>query len=126
MKQDREANRIQKEAEISNAIATRVKKMELDELKAEADKFFEWSSDKKDHVTLTSALIFAQVMMQKERDNLKKPASCEISCEKTAFNNSEIKRLKAKIDDADYLIGAFERGCDSDDSGLDIAEYKSA
>lgn len=97
--------------------------MTLEELRVEAEKFFEWPSDTKDHVTLTSAIIFAQLMMQKERENLKRPAPCEMFCEKTAFN-AEIRRLKAKIEDADYLIGAFERGCDSDDYYMDIANYK--
>ena len=39
--------------------------MGLEELRAEAEKFFEWPSNTKNHVTLTSAIIFAQLMMQK-------------------------------------------------------------
>lgn len=50
-------------------------------------------------------------------------SDCEQFCEATAFN-AEIRKLKTKIEDADYLIGAFERGCDSDDYFMDIANYK--
>lgn len=70
--------------------------MTLEELRVEAEKFFEWPSDTKVHVTLTSALIFAQLMMQKERDNLKRPAPCERFCEATAFK-AEIKRLRGAV-----------------------------
>jgi len=56
-------------------------------------------------------------------DERKRKAPCEQFCEATAFN-AEIRRLKAKINDADYLIGAFERGCVSGDYFMDIAHYK--
>lgn len=42
--------------------------MTLDELRAEAEAFFEWPSDSKDSVTLASALIFAQLMIQKSQE----------------------------------------------------------
>jgi len=70
--------------------------MTLDELRKEAEKFYEWPSDTKDHVTLTSSLIFAQVMIQKESNRLKRPAPCERFCEQIAFN-AERKRLERAI-----------------------------
>ena len=70
--------------------------MGLEELRAEAEKFFEWPSDTKNHVTLTSAIIFAQLMTQKERESLKRPAPCERFCEQVAFN-AERKRLERAI-----------------------------
>lgn len=39
--------------------------MTLDELRKEAEKFFEWPSDSKNHVTLESALLFAHEMVNK-------------------------------------------------------------
>lgn len=39
--------------------------MTLDELRAEAEAFFEWPGDRKDIVTLASALLFAQEMVNK-------------------------------------------------------------
>jgi len=33
--------------------------MTLDEIKAKADTFFDWPSDKRDSVTYTSAMLFA-------------------------------------------------------------------
>ena len=76
--------------------------VELDELREAAIKFFSWPSDTKEHVTLTSALIFAQVMMQRERDSLKRPAEglLRLSCEKFCAQitlNAEIKRLEKAI-----------------------------
>lgn len=99
--------------------------MTLDELRQEAEKFYEWPSDTKDHVTLTSSLIFAQLMIQRTQKALERPAPCLNFCESAAFK-IEIRKLKAKIDDANYLIGAFERGCDRDDYLMDIANYKGA
>ena len=67
--------------------------MGLEELKMEAEKFFEWPSDTKDHVTLTSALLFAQLMTLKEQNKLKRAAPCERICQQVAYN-AEIKRLR--------------------------------
>ena len=38
--------------------------MTFDEMKAKADAFFEWPSDKRDYVTTTSAVLFALAMYQ--------------------------------------------------------------
>ena len=39
---------------------------------------------------------------------------------------AENDRLREKIDQADYLIGAFERGCDPDEYALNIYDYGQA
>jgi hypothetical protein len=67
--------------------------MGLEELRIEAEKFFEWPGDTKDHVTLTSALLFAKLMMKKERDSLARASPCERICQQVAYN-AEIKRLR--------------------------------
>lgn len=68
----------------------------LEELRIEAEKFFEWPGDTKTDVTLTSALLFAQIMMQKERKKLTRAAPCERVCQQVAYN-AEIKRLRKAI-----------------------------
>ena len=70
--------------------------MTLDELRKEAEKFYEWPSDTKDHVTLTSSLIFAQLMIQRTQKALERPAPCLNFCEATAFK-IEIRKLKSAI-----------------------------
>jgi len=67
--------------------------MNLEELRIEAEKFFEWPSDTKTNVTLTSALLFAQLMTLKEQNKLKRAAPCERVCQQAAYN-AEIKRLR--------------------------------
>jgi hypothetical protein len=36
----------------------------------------------------------------------------------------ENDKLREKIKQADYLVGAFERGCDSDEYALNIYDYR--
>lgn len=39
---------------------------------------------------------------------------------------AENDRLREKIERADYLVGAFERGCDPDEYALNIYDYRQA
>ncbi len=98
--------------------------MTLDELRQEAEKFYEWPSDTKDHVTLTSSLIFAQLMIQRTQKALERPAPCLNFCEATAFK-IEIRKLKAANEKASYLVGAFERGADANEYAIDIADFRN-
>ena len=42
--------------------------MEIERLQQEAERFFEWDTEKRDFVTLTSCLLFAQHIAKMERD----------------------------------------------------------
>ena len=42
--------------------------MEIEQLQHEAGRFFEWPTEKRDFVTLTSCLLFAQHIAKLERD----------------------------------------------------------
>lgn len=97
--------------------------MTLDELRKEAEKFYEWPSDTKDHVTLTSSLIFTQLMIQRTQKALERPAPCLNFCESTAFK-IEIRKLKVANEIASYLVGAFERGADANEYAEHIAEFR--
>jgi len=45
--------------------------MTLEEIKKEAESFFEWPSDNKQTVTTTSAILFADFIARKEREAVK-------------------------------------------------------
>jgi hypothetical protein len=44
--------------------------MTLDEIKLKADKFFEWPSKERDHVTTTSCLLFARECVEEELEEV--------------------------------------------------------
>lgn len=62
--------------------------MEIEELKQLADSFFEWPTEDRTHVTLTSALLFAHHVLSMTKqagdstDQLRFKSACEISGEK--------------------------------------------
>lgn len=60
--------------------------MTLEELRKLADSFFEWPTEDRTHVTLTSALLFAQYVLsmqqQPDQDRLRFQSACEISGDK--------------------------------------------
>lgn len=61
--------------------------MNLEELRKLADSFFEWPTEDRTHVTLTSALLFAQHVLrmtqqQSDKDRLRFRSACEISGDK--------------------------------------------
>ena len=62
--------------------------MTLEELRKLADSFFEWPTEDRTHVTLTSALLFAQHVLRMTQqagnstDQLRFKSACEISGDK--------------------------------------------